>query len=92
MTEHSERSREVSVQVALWVSNDGDIDPAHNDRIAFVAARKAADSLTDLADYVTTLIRQAAPSSAAAQVRDELAPNDYDRIDRALVAAELEAD
>lgn len=90
MAEHSERGRYISEIIALWIANDGDIDPDHGERIAFVAAREAARSHQDLAQYATTLIRTARTGSAAAHVRAELAANDFDRIDWAAVSAELE--
>ena len=82
MTEHSERARWVTEQVALWLANDGEYEP-----VARRLARQGA--LSELGTAYAELIRRAPRGSAAWQVAQSLAPDDYDRIRWSDVAAEL---
>lgn len=78
--EHSDRARYVTDQVKLWLANDGQF---------FEAAKVTAvdpEWLKRLGEY---LLKTAAEGSAAWQVSQELAPNDYERINWEDVAAEL---
>lgn len=89
--EHSPRGKEVTMQVGLWLANEGDFDPKHDGkRVAEVAAEFArAEDYTALADYATGLIKRAVSSQAAWHVKQELASNDFDRINWEDVAQEL---
>lgn len=72
MTEHSDRARYVTDQVALWIVSDGDY---------YGKAREYAEQGPKaLQEYAERRLRTARPHSAAWHVRQELAPNDYDRI------------
>jgi hypothetical protein len=79
--EHSDRARYVTEQVALWLANDGE-HVAH-------ATALAVNDLDGLRVYVMMVLRAAPDYSAAWQVRQELAENDFGRIHWADVAAEL---
>lgn len=80
--EHSERGREVTEQVALWITNDGD---------HYFQAQAYADAgdLSELERYVTDTIRGAHQPAPAWYVGRDLAPNDFDRIDWESVAHDL---
>lgn len=72
--EHSERGRYVTDQVKLWLENDGPV---------LARARKvsAQDGFDGFVEFVTTWIRTAHETSTPAwHVREELAGNDYDRV------------
>jgi hypothetical protein len=71
--EHSDRGRYVTEQVALWIENDSNyID----------GARRAAHTGTEhLRQYLTLIISGAPAYSAPWQVAQEMAPNDWDRVD-----------
>lgn len=72
--EHSERGRYVTDQVKLWLENDGPV---------LARARKVAaqDGFNSFVEFVTTWIRTATHASTPAwHVREELASNDYDRV------------
>lgn len=88
-TEHTERARYVTEQVALWLANDGD----HAERARTLAQRDAsawAGDFPRLAEYVITVLRNPLSEGAAAwHVARELAPNDYARIRWADVAHQL---
>lgn len=79
--EHSERGRYVTEQVTLWIENDGK---------NIESAKKAAkESDAALKECLVWLIKYSPRSSAAWQVRQELATNDFDRIDWAAVRASV---
>lgn len=77
--EHSDRGRYVTNQVTLWICNDSNY---------IKAARKAIkhDALPDL---LSSILLTSQPYSAPWQVAQELAPNDYNRIDWSSVAEDL---
>lgn len=79
--EHSDRGRHVTHLVQVWIENDGEhiVD-------AQAYARQGADVL---ADHLTEILRQARRSSAPWQTAQELAPNDYDRVDWQGIANDL---
>lgn len=92
--EDSSRGDYVTEMVTLWLANEGDVINYYGDhgRIAEIAAKHAwAGDLEWLAKFATYLIRWTRTSQAAWDVQQELAPNDYDRIRWADVAAELKA-
>lgn len=79
--EHSDRGRWVTFQVQLWIENDG---------ANIVKARELAKQGTqNMAVHLTGLLVTSNPYSAPWQVAQELAPNDYDRIDWESIAVEL---
>lgn len=81
--EHSDRAKWVTEQVALWLANDGEF---------YDTARKLArqGSLPDMAPAYVELLRRADPRTThAGWLAAQLAPEDYDRIHWADVAAEL---
>lgn len=70
--EHSDRGKYVTDQVVLWIENDS----------KFISdARKAAGHVDMLREYLTSVIRYAPDHSAPWHVRQELAENDYNRVD-----------
>jgi hypothetical protein len=78
--EHSERGRYVTEQVSLWIQNDGD---------HYYEARDRAHNPERLRAYLGSVIRRAAEDSAPWYVAQELAPNDWDRVDWAQIAEDL---
>jgi hypothetical protein len=79
--EHSDRGRYVTDQVLTWICNDSEqIEQAQS------AARRSTGVFTQWASGV---IRTARPHMAAWHVRQELAPNDYNRVDWQAVADAL---
>lgn len=78
--EHSDRGRYVTDQVKLWLENDGQV---------IDSARKVAavDGLAGFVEYVSTIVRRQA--GAAWHVRQELAENDYGRINWAEIYGEI---
>lgn len=81
--EDSERGRYVTEQVAVWIENDGDY---------IKNARTVAKLGTDaLAEFLREVIQRSRRSSAPWQVSQELAPNDWARIDWAQVAQRIKA-
>lgn len=81
--EHTERAREVTEQVAVWIENDGQrID---------VARRCVEFGVKPLRTYLTMQLQTALRSSAPWQVAQDLSPRDYDRIDWAMVAERIKA-
>lgn len=83
--DHSDRRRYVTNQVSMWVCNDRNI--------YFQARQMAAEvSAIDLGSYLIPIIQRARPHSTPWQVAQELAPNDYNRIDWSSVAEDLTAD
>lgn len=82
MPEFSERGRYVTEQVALWLENDGPrVESARN----FILTEGTAG----LEDFVTTVCRFARKGDAAWHVAQELAPNDWARVDWVAVRARL---
>lgn len=102
MYEHSERAQYVTEQVALWLAND--YEHYQHAQVCLKEGRAMqtlkggpvglvnGDIHSVLATSITIVLRQARahPYSAAWYVAQELAPNDYQRINWADVAAELE--
>lgn len=91
ITEHSDRARYVTEQVALWIANDRiAVDEA---RYCIRETKSFNDPLYMLRTHFTRQLRSVgrlyAPGVAAWHVAQELAPNDYARINWADVAAEL---
>lgn len=88
--EHSDRGRYVTEQVSLWIQNDGEFvdDIRRRVDVAREIARRDPE-LLDLAAYLSEIIRHAMPYTAPWQVAQELAPNDYDRIDWQSIARDL---
>lgn len=85
--EHSERGREVTEQVALWIENDGQrIDKA---RDLYGDGRDF--ELRAMVTYLRMQLQTALRSSAPWQVAQDLSPRDYDRIDWAIVAERIKA-
>lgn len=79
--EHSDRGAYVTEQVKLWIANDSDYV-----RQAQTVARIGTEHLAEFAkDVVLTAPRHSAPWHVA----QELAPNDWDRINWKQVAEEL---
>ena len=84
--EHSDRGRYVTDQVKLWITNDGD----HYERVlSFITTER---SMAGMSDYLVRVIRSAPPHSAPWHVAQELAPNDYARINWYDVAEELKGE
>lgn len=84
--EDSERGRYVTEQVALWIENDGE-------RIEEARANAEAEpnGLRGFEQYLTRVISLARKGQAAWHVQQELAPNDWARIDWAIVAERIKA-
>jgi hypothetical protein len=81
-----DREREVTEMVALYISNEGADDSG--ERIAFRAAAFAkANDLDGLSKYVKRIILT---HRNAREVRNEMAKNDWDRVNWKDVADELE--
>lgn len=80
--EHSERGAYVTDQMSLWIQNDGQ---------TIVGARLALKALSTrgLEIFLTRVIKDAQPGDAAWHVSQNLAPNDFARIDWARVAREI---
>ena len=78
--EHSERGRYVTEQVSLWIQNDG---------VFFEPAKGMASEPRVLGIYLTIAIKTARRGTAPWHVAQELAANDYGRIDWAQVARDL---
>lgn len=75
MSEHSDRARYVTEQVSLWIQNDGDHHPFVMRLIEQMESNNA------VADYLKSVLKYSPPyGSAPWQVAQELAANDYDRI------------
>jgi len=89
LMEHSEYERGLYVteQVSLWIVNDGE----HY----FHAVRKAGmatDSTFAIASFIRQTLKTAPNGSVAWHVAQELAPNDYGRIDWKSVVNDLVGD
>lgn len=81
--EHTDRSKEVTHLVSVWVVNDG--DHFYNARHMIREGGSGA-----LACYLLGVLKSAPEFSAPWQTAQDLAPNDYaHRIDWDAVAAEL---
>jgi hypothetical protein len=102
MYEHSDRGRYVTEQVELWLANDYEY---YQHALVCIKEGRAMQALKGgpiglvnggvhsvLATSITMVLRRAHahPYSAAWYVAQELAPNDYQRIDWASIVAELE--
>lgn len=82
------RTEYVSEIIALFIANEGEFDG--DQRIAERAARLAGDGdIPGLRRYVRLIITSGR-TLGARQVRDELAANDWDRVDWSRVADELD--
>ena len=102
MYEHSARAQYVTEQVELWLANDFEYynhaQVCIKEGRAMQALKGGPIGLVDgaihsvLATSITMVLRQAHthPYSAAWHVAQELAPNDYQRIDWASIVASLE--
>lgn len=81
--------------VAAWIVSESEMQiyGGTQARIAEHASTYAQSRDNDgLREYVTSVLRKADSHNAAVrEVRDELAPNDYDRIDWSEVASALRA-
>lgn len=78
--EFSERARYVTEQVALWIANDSEY---------IEGAKERAHDPERLRAYLGSIIRRMPKGRAAWHVAQELAPNDWDRIDWKRVAEEI---
>lgn len=78
--ELSERGRYVTDFVAMWIENDGEY---------FERARELLIDPDRFERFLSTRLRQAQKGTAAWYTAQELAPNDYARIDWAEVARRL---
>lgn len=91
ITEHSERARYVTTQVALWVANDYETYKAA--LYALNECKDFSDPLYLLRTHITMELRRLtnnyAPGVAGWHVAQELAPNDYARINWVAVADEI---
>lgn len=81
--------------VATWIISESEMQ-VHNGTNARIAEHAAAYAqkrdIVGLRDYLTEILRRAGSHNAAVrEVRDELAPNDYGRIDWLEVAGALRA-
>lgn len=82
--EHSERGAYVTEQIALWIANDGEhIEEARANALAEPVG------LRGMEQYLTRVISLARKGEAAWHVQQELAPNDWARIDWKRVAEEI---
>jgi hypothetical protein len=83
--EHSDRGRHVTDQVSTWICND---------RAHIEAARSVAQvhGTERLGQHLTTVIRQSPAHTAPWHVAQELAPNDYGRVDWQAVADDLKVE
>ena len=79
--EHSDSAKWITEQVSMWINNDGD----HY----FRARSVAKQAPEELGAYLKPILCHARPQSAPWHLAQELAPNDYDRIDWASVAEDL---
>lgn len=77
--EHSERGRYVTEQVAVWIENDGE-------HIADARRLLEWRGVPGLEKFLRNVMNAAPNHSAPWQVAQELAPNDYGRVDWATVA------
>ncbi len=78
----SDRERYVTDLVAEWISSDGDyFDQAQS------LAREG--SWSALGDFLMRIVRSARPYSAPWHVAQEMAPNDWARVDWPAVLAAL---
>ena len=77
----SERSREVTASVSEWVINDGDY---------YEHARMLRHAPDVLGGWLTLALKMAKRGSAAWYVAQDLAPADYERIDWASIAQDLD--
>jgi hypothetical protein len=85
--EHSERAREVTEQVALWIENDGERIEAARYKLGVYGVAPG----NAFVKYLEVALRDARPYSAPWQVAQNLSPNDYDRIDWDMVAERIKA-
>lgn len=74
--EHSDRARYVTEQVAVWLENDSD----HVTAMYQVLTNTKEDKVLAFKQRVIDVILSAKPHSAPWQVRQILAPSDYDRV------------
>lgn len=81
--EHSERGRYVTDRVSVWIVNDGD----HFDRAQTLLATTPGTEA--LGTFLSLELRAARKGTAAWHTAQELAPNDYKRIDWEEVAHQL---
>lgn len=80
--EHSERGAYVTEQVELWICNDS----GHYERARDIARMQPVDAL---ARYLTHQLKFGIAYSAPWQCGQELAANDYQRIDWNAIAKSL---
>lgn len=73
MDEDSERARYVTEQVANWITSDGN-HYADAQRLANEGSAHA------LGNFLVTIVRRARPHTAPWHVAQELAPNDWGRV------------
>lgn len=74
MSTYSEREQYVTEQVAAWITSDGD----HIDAARRLAKEGSAHAL---GNFLMTVVRSARPHTAPWHVAQELAPNDWGRVD-----------
>lgn len=71
--------------VGTWIVSESEMHVHYGSRARIAEHASAYAQLRDLdglRDYVTAVLREAdSHNPAVREVRDELAPNDYDRID-----------
>lgn len=85
--EHSDRGRLVTELVSVWIANDGEHIESARYCIREGGMAHPQDSM--LANHLTRVLRRAPLWSAAWQTAQELAPNDYSRVDWASIARDL---
>lgn len=81
--EHSERGEYVTSQVSVWICNDGE----HVE----LARRASNRGSAHLKTFLIGVISKGRHSSSPWHVAQELAPNDYERVDWDSVARDLQA-
>jgi hypothetical protein len=81
--EHSDRGRYVTDQVSVWICNDSEHIQQARDVL------QLDGSIQAVALFLTGLIKSARPYSSPWHVAQELAPNDYGRVDWRSVADDL---
>lgn len=79
--EHSDKTRENTEWVAVWIVNDGDY--------YFTAQEYAREGVDELAVYLTDVLHAASPNTGAWHTAQELSANDYERIDWQSIADDL---
>lgn len=72
--EHSQRGKDMTHKVSVWIENDFQFNPTAVSLAHHVGCGA-------LRHYLSVILKAAAPYSAAWQTAQDMAPNDYDRVD-----------